>query len=145
MRWFARRLVFYVFALWVALTINFLLPRLMPGSPIAGVLQHLSPAQLRANPGIIKTYQALLGGGHHSIWQDYIIYLGTGSSHFDFGISTSNYPTPVSEVDRPHAPVLDLPRRRRVHHLVRRRHRPSAWSPRGAAAASSTTSSSRRS
>ena len=26
MRWFARRLGFYVFALWVALTINFLLP-----------------------------------------------------------------------------------------------------------------------
>ena len=26
MRWFARRLSFYVFALWVALTINFLLP-----------------------------------------------------------------------------------------------------------------------
>jgi peptide/nickel transport system permease protein len=31
MRWFARRLCFYVFAIWVALTINFLLPRLMPG------------------------------------------------------------------------------------------------------------------
>ena len=37
MRWFARRLVFYVFAIWVALTINFLLPRLMPGDPVAGL------------------------------------------------------------------------------------------------------------
>ena len=63
MRWFARRLVFYVFALWVALTINFLLPRLMPGSPIDGILQHLTPAQLAANPGIVKTYEALVGGG----------------------------------------------------------------------------------
>ena len=36
MRWFARRLVFYAFAIWVALTINFLLPRLMPGDPLAG-------------------------------------------------------------------------------------------------------------
>ena len=97
MRWFARRLAFYVFAIWVALTINFLLPRLMPGSPIAGLLQHLSPAQLAANPGIIQTYEALLGGGHHSIWQDYVTYLHR-ISHFNFGISTSNYPTPVSEV-----------------------------------------------
>jgi peptide/nickel transport system permease protein len=97
MRWFARRLVFYAFAIWVALTINFLLPRLMPGSPIAGLLQHLSPAQLAANPGIIQTYEALLGGGHHSIWQDYVTYLHR-IAHFDFGISTSNYPTPVSEV-----------------------------------------------
>jgi len=97
MRWFARRLAFYAFALWVALTINFLLPRLMPGSPLAGLLQHMSPAQLSANPGVMKTYEALLGGGHHSIWQDYVTYLGR-IVHFDFGISTSNYPTPVSEV-----------------------------------------------
>jgi peptide/nickel transport system permease protein len=97
MRWFARRLVFYVFAIWVALTINFLLPRLMPGSPLGGLLQHLTPSQLSANPGIIQTYQALLGGGHHSIWQDYVTYLGR-VAHFNFGISTSNYPTPVSEV-----------------------------------------------
>ena len=97
MRWFARRLAFYVFAIWVALTINFLLPRLMPGSPISGLLAHLNPSQLAANPGIVQTYEALLGGGHHSIWQDYVTYLGR-VAHFDFGLSTSNYPTPVSEV-----------------------------------------------
>jgi peptide/nickel transport system permease protein len=97
MRWFARRLAFYVFAIWVALTINFLLPRLMPGSPLGGLLQHLTPSQLSANPGIVQTYQALLGGGDHSLWQDYVTYLGR-IVHFDFGISTSNYPTPVSEV-----------------------------------------------
>src|SRR5213078_4137529 len=97
MRWLARRLAFYAFALWVALTINFLLPRLMPGDPIAGLLAHLNPSQLAANPGLIQTYQALLGGGHHSIWQDYVTYLHR-IIHFDFGLSTSNYPTPVSEV-----------------------------------------------
>ena len=97
MRWFARRLVFYVFALWVALTINFLLPRLMPGSPIDGILQHLSPAQLQANPGIVQTYEALLGGGNNSIWEDYVTYMSR-IVHLDFGVSTSNYPTPVSEV-----------------------------------------------
>ena len=97
MRWFARRLAFYAFALWVALTINFLLPRRMPGSPLAGLLQHMNPAQLSANPGVLKTYESLLGGGDNSIWQDYVTYLGR-IVHFDFGISTSNYPTPVSEV-----------------------------------------------
>ncbi len=97
MRWFARRLVFYAFALWVALTINFLLPRLMPGSPIAGILQHLTPAQLASNPGIVQTYEALVGGGNNSIWQDYITYLGH-IVHLDFGISTSHYPAPVSQV-----------------------------------------------
>jgi peptide/nickel transport system permease protein len=97
MRWFARRLAFYALAIWVALTVNFLLPRLMPGDPIAGLLQHLSPAQLAANPGLIQTYQALLGGGDNSIWEDYVVYLHR-IVNFDFGLSTSNYPTPVSEV-----------------------------------------------
>ena len=97
MRWFLSRLAFYVFALWVALTVSFLLPRVMPGDPIAGVLQHLSPAQLASNPGIIKTYETLLGGGHQSLLAAYWQYLGR-AAHLNFGISTSNYPTPVGEV-----------------------------------------------
>jgi len=69
----------------------------MPGDPMDGLLQHLSPAQLSANPGLIDTYRALLGGGDTSIWHDYVVYLGR-VAQFDFGLSTSNYPTPVSEV-----------------------------------------------
>jgi peptide/nickel transport system permease protein len=97
MHWFLRRLGFYVFAIWVALTLTFLLPRLMPGDPIGGVLQHLTPAQIQSNPGIIKTYQALLGGGHESIASAYVQYLHRVAT-LNFGISTSNYPTKVSEV-----------------------------------------------
>src|SRR5258708_25144307 len=97
MRWFLRRLVFYAFAVWVALTLNFLLARLMPGDPIAGVLARLSPSQIQANPGIIQTYEALLGGGKGTIWHDYVTYLHR-LAHLNFGISTSNYPAPVSEV-----------------------------------------------
>src|SRR5579862_8415584 len=97
MRWFLRRLVFYVFAVWVALTLNFLLPRLMPGDPIGGVLQRLSPSQISANPGIIQTYEALLGGSKGTVWHDYVVYLHR-LEHLNFGISTSNYPATVSEV-----------------------------------------------
>jgi peptide/nickel transport system permease protein len=97
MRWFIRRLGFYAFATWMALTLTFALPRLMPGDPIGGVLQHLSPAQIQANPGIIATYQKLLGGGHQSLVEAYWQYLGRVAT-LNFGISTSNYPTKVSEV-----------------------------------------------
>jgi len=69
----------------------------MPGDPIGGVLQHLSPAQIQANPGIIQTYRALLGGGKGTIWQDYVTYLHR-VMHLNFGISTSNYPASVSDV-----------------------------------------------
>jgi peptide/nickel transport system permease protein len=97
MRWFLRRLAFYVFALWVAITITFLLPRLMPGSPIGGLLQRLSPAQIQSNPGIIATYEKLLGGNQEALLPAYWHYLGN-VVHLQFGISTSNYPSKVSEV-----------------------------------------------
>jgi len=97
MRWLLRRIVFYGFAVWVAVTLNFLLPRLMPGDPLGGVLQRLSPSQIQSNPGIIQTYKALLGGGKGSVWHDYVQYLHR-LAHFNFGISTSNYPAPVSTV-----------------------------------------------
>ena len=97
MRWFVRRLVFYVFAVWVAVTLNFLLPRLMPGDPIGGVLAHLSPAQIQSNPGIIQTYRDILGGGKGSFGSDYVKYLHHVAT-LDFGLSTSNYPSKVTEV-----------------------------------------------
>ena len=97
MRWFVRRLVFYVFAVWVAVTLNFLLPRLMPGDPVGGVLAHLSPAQIQSNPQIVQTFREILGGGKGSFGTDYVKYLHRVAT-LDFGISTSNYPTKVTEV-----------------------------------------------
>jgi peptide/nickel transport system permease protein len=97
MRWLIRRTCFYVFALWVAITLNFLLPRLMPGDPAGGMLQRLSSSQLASNPGLIQTYRNLLGGGNESLPRAYVNYLHQVVT-LNFGISTSNYPTTVSEV-----------------------------------------------
>jgi peptide/nickel transport system permease protein len=97
MRWFIRRVAFYGFALWVAATLNFLLPRLMPGDPLGGIMQRLTPAQIQSNPGIIQTYQILLGGPQEPLWKAYPKYLKHIAT-LDFGVSTSNYPTKVSAV-----------------------------------------------
>jgi peptide/nickel transport system permease protein len=97
MRWFVRRLAFYVFALWVAVTLNFLLPRLMPGDPMSGMMQRLTPAQIAANPGIVDAYRTMLGVKDESLLRAYPKYLKNIATG-DFGVSTSNYPTRVSEV-----------------------------------------------
>src|SRR3954465_13594072 len=97
MRWLIRRSCFYLFALWVAVTLNFLLPRLMPGDPAGGMLARLNPAHPPSNPGIIETYRRMLGGCDESWFDSYISYLGQ-IAHLDFGVSTSNYPTEVSKV-----------------------------------------------
>ena len=70
----------------------------MPGSPLAGLLQHLNSAQspgTRADPdlpGTPRGRQPLDPARLHRLPGDVV--------RFDFGISTSNYPTPVSEVVR---------------------------------------------
>jgi peptide/nickel transport system permease protein len=51
MRYIARRMGLFVVTLWAALTLNFLIPRLMPGNEATAVLSHMrgvSPQALRA-------------------------------------------------------------------------------------------------
>jgi peptide/nickel transport system permease protein len=94
-RFILRRLTFYVIALWAALTLNFVLPRLMPGSPLDGLLLRYQDV-IRSNPGILTQLKAQLGSSDEPIWQAYPHYLGdvfTGN----FGISTAQG-VPVSEV-----------------------------------------------
>ena len=46
MRLFARRIAFYLLTAWVALTVNFFLPRLVPGNPVATAIAGASRAGL---------------------------------------------------------------------------------------------------
>jgi len=94
-RFILRRLTFYVIALWAALTLNFLLPRLMPGSPLDGLLLRYQDV-IRSNPGILTQLKAQLGSSDEPIWQAYPHYLGDVFSG-NFGISTAQG-VPVSEV-----------------------------------------------
>ena len=66
MRFLARRLVFYLLA-FIA-TINFALPRLMPGSPLDGLILRYGDA-IRSNPDVLKQLQASLGSSDHRRWR----------------------------------------------------------------------------
>jgi peptide/nickel transport system permease protein len=92
MRFLARRLAFYLVAAWVALTVNFLLPRAMPGNAVQAIMSKFPGLQ----PSAYKALQAMLGVGHPgSIWHQYSAYL-SNVAHFNFGTSLSEYPARVS-------------------------------------------------
>jgi peptide/nickel transport system permease protein len=94
-RYFARRLGFYVFTLWAAITINFFIPRMIPGSPIDSLI---AQRQGQMTAGSIQSLEALFGGGKpESLITQYLHYLGQ-LSHGDLGISFDNFPTPVTTV-----------------------------------------------
>jgi peptide/nickel transport system permease protein len=89
-----RRLLFYVVAAWVALTINFFIPRAMPGNAVQSVMSKFTNLQ----PAAYKALQALLGVGHAgSIWSQYVSYLND-IFHFNFGTDVSQYPASVSSL-----------------------------------------------
>ncbi|MGH3374705.1 MAG: ABC transporter permease [Actinoallomurus sp.] len=95
MRLLLRRLMFYVVTAWVAITINFLLPRLMPGDPISAVVDRFN-GQL--SPEASQALAAAFGfDSHASLWSQYVTYL-RDIFHGEFGLSFTYFPTPVSSV-----------------------------------------------
>jgi peptide/nickel transport system permease protein len=87
-----RRLSFYLVAAWAALTINFFIPRLMPGNAVQDVMAKFPNLQ----PSAYRALEAMLGVGHPgSIWHQYGSYL-TDVAHFNFGTDVAEYPAKVS-------------------------------------------------
>ncbi|TMB46829.1 MAG: ABC transporter permease [Chloroflexi bacterium] len=83
-----RRLGVYILAAWVALTVSFLLPRVVPGNPVAGAVARASQSG-NCNAGCIKAIEEQLGFDvHKSLWDQYVQYLGN-LAHGDLGHSWS--------------------------------------------------------
>jgi peptide/nickel transport system permease protein len=81
--------------LWAALTLNFILPRLMPGNP-ASVL--MARYKGRLNPQSLHALEVAFGvNNKESIFQQYLDYLGN-IAHLQFGTSVSFFPSSVTSV-----------------------------------------------
>jgi peptide/nickel transport system permease protein len=93
MSFILRRLGFYVVAAWVALTVNFFLPRWVPGNAVEAIMSKF-PGTLQ--PAAYHALEAMLGVGNGgSIWHQYGSYL-VDVLHLNFGISSSEFPAHVS-------------------------------------------------
>ena len=94
MSFIVRRVIFYLVAAWVALTINFFIPRAMPGNAVQAVMAKFP----NLTPSAYRALEAMLGVGHPgSIWHQYVAYLGD-VSHLNFGTDVSQYPASVSSL-----------------------------------------------
>jgi peptide/nickel transport system permease protein len=94
MPFIVRRIVFYIVAAWVALTINFFIPRAMPGNAVQAIMSKFP----NLTPSAYRALEAMLGVGHPgSIWHQYWAYL-VNVSHFNFGTDVSQYPASVSSL-----------------------------------------------
>ncbi|MEL4319232.1 ABC transporter permease [Leifsonia sp. YIM 134122] len=95
MRFLLRRLAFYAITLWAAVTINFLIPRMLPGNPVQSIMNRF---QGTISSSAVTSLKALFGmDDPQPLWVQYWNYIGR-ILRGDFGLSFTYYPTPVSEV-----------------------------------------------
>ncbi|CAM4033265.1 ABC transporter permease [Deinococcus marmoris] len=97
MSYLLRKLGIFVFTLWVAATLNFVLPRLVPGDPVSVML---AKYQGRLDPAAVDALKIAYGlNDLGSPVSQYFSYLGN-LLRGDFGRSISLFPTPVIDVVR---------------------------------------------
>jgi peptide/nickel transport system permease protein len=95
MGFLVRRAGFYAFTAWAALTLNFAIPRLMPGNPVQELVAR---EHLRANAQSLAAMRAAFGlDDHQSLIHQYLTYL-VDLLHGQLGVSITYYPATVSSV-----------------------------------------------
>ena len=94
MRYILRRIGFYLLAGWAALTLNFFLPRLMPGDPAAALFARFRG---RLGPEALAALRETFGLTEAPLISQYFTYLGHVLKG-DFGISVAYFPSPVLDV-----------------------------------------------
>jgi peptide/nickel transport system permease protein len=95
-RFIIRRIGFYILTAWAAVTINFFIPRLMPGNPVEIMMSRLS-AEGPVTPGMEKALQLQFGTPNSPLINQYFSYWNQ-LFHGNLGTSITDYPEPVAKV-----------------------------------------------
>jgi peptide/nickel transport system permease protein len=97
MRHVIRRILFYICAVWVAVTLDFFIPRLAPGDPVAAIVGKMSQKGY-VTPAMQQTLSATFGlNTNDPLWVQYFKYLGN-LLHGNLGNSIQYFPTPVAQI-----------------------------------------------
>ncbi len=97
MKFILKRLGFYALAFFGAVTLNFFLPRLMPGDPVQSYLSDLALSGSKIDPAVIASIEEMLGfSSSEPLIVSYFKYIGS-ILQGDWGTSFFYYPLPVTE------------------------------------------------
>ena len=97
-KYFRNKLIWFLITLACAFALNFFLPRMMPGDPVAGIVSRLAQGMTNTT-GIQAIYQqyADLFGTNKPMIEQFFIYMQNVFKG-DFGFSFSQYPRTVANV-----------------------------------------------
>ncbi|MGD0751659.1 MAG: ABC transporter permease [Anaerolineales bacterium] len=97
-KYFLGKLGWFLVTFIFAVILNFILPRLMPGDPVAGIVSHLAQGMTNTTgiQAIYKQYADLFGTNKPMLEQ-FFLYV-KNAFHGNFGFSFSQYPRTVADV-----------------------------------------------
>jgi len=97
-QYFLRKLGWFLITFVFAFILNFILPRLMPGDPVATIVARLAQGMTNTT-GVQAIYQqyADLFGTNKPILEQFILYI-KNAANGNFGFSFSQYPRTVADV-----------------------------------------------
>lgn len=96
MRYLVRRGIMLLLTLWSAITLNFLIPRLMPGNP-AQVMLAKFRGKGSMGPQAIHAIKVMLGISNQSLFQQYLQYWHD-IFRWNFGVSYTFFPFSVTHM-----------------------------------------------
>ncbi len=96
--YFGRKLMWFLITFVFAFLLNFILPRLMPGDPVAVITQRVTQG-MTSQAAVQKVYQqyADLFGTQKPMLEQFFIYI-KNVFQGNLGISFSQYPRPVADI-----------------------------------------------
>lgn len=99
-KYFRGKLVWFIITLICAFLLNFILPRMMPGDPVAVITQR-AVTGMASQSGVQKVYEqyAERFGTNRPMHEQFFIYM-RNILQGDFGVSFSQYPRPVADIIR---------------------------------------------
>lgn len=98
-KYLLRKLLWFLAAALVALTLNFFLPRMIPGNPVDSIIAQMTQSGQADSASMQRIYETYMEefGLHQSPLQQFISYLGK-VTRGDLGTSFAMYPAPVSKI-----------------------------------------------
>ena len=97
-KYFLNKLLWFFITLVCAFLLNFILPRLMPGDPVAVITARVVQG-IQSQSGIQQVYNqyAELFGTNKPMLEQFFLYV-RNALRGDFGVSFSQYPRPVADI-----------------------------------------------
>ncbi|MGB4595842.1 MAG: ABC transporter permease [Anaerolineaceae bacterium] len=99
-KYFRKKLLWLLVTVIFAFMLNFLLPRLMPGNPVAGIVSRIAQG-MSTSTGVKEIYDnyAEQFGINKPLYEQFIIYV-RNIFKGEFGVSFTQYPRPVVDIIR---------------------------------------------